>query len=229
MEKNKIMTGLIMLIFSVSIVHASSCDKSDTEESVLYGTQAEDVGHWATAAGHYRIAATCYEGDHDWDNAIKYQRKAIEMEKKANMSYGLGYKMVSGYYSKKGSGFEKEIRENCDLAEEAMLREINEPGYVGAALDYHSLADCFDLVNDTEKACKYCTKANEDSVTYGSGSWNCASYGCPKSSNPTPSDTGSSSGIDSSFPVIPVVGGLIALVLIVVAFFLLKGRKRKDK
>jgi len=227
MDKNWILIGLIMLVFLVSIVHADTCDKADTEESVLYGTQAEDTGRWAAAARNYGDAATCYGRVlHDYDNAIKYELKFIEMHKKLNMSYGGSYVSVATYYSKKGIGFEKEIRENCNLAEEELLKEINADKLYGGS-DYKFLSDCFNLANDTDKTCLYCSKSNDYTVKKNIGSIDCVvHYGCPKSSNPTSNNAGSSSDNAGSFPV---VGGLIVIVLIVVAFFLLKGRKRKAK
>jgi tetratricopeptide (TPR) repeat protein len=233
MDKNWILIGLIMLVFLVSIVHADTCDKADTEESVLYATQAEDTGRWAAAARNYGNAAICYDYQHDYDNAIKYELKLIEMRKKVGMLYGVSYSLIAHRYSKKGPGFEREIRENCDLAEEELLKEINEelnskhPSYAGVSLDYTSLSDCFHLINDTEKTCMYCGKSNEYSSK--ESMIDCVRiYGCLKESVNSP-DNSSSGDNSGGFPIVPVVGGLIVLVLIASAFFLLKGKKGKGR
>jgi hypothetical protein len=226
MDKKTIMTGLVVGIFLVSVAHAELCDKADTEESVRYGIQAEEAGRWGVADYNYGGAAICYQINHDWDNTIKYELKSIEMRKKTGVKYGTGYAMVAGYYSKKGPGFEKEIRKYCDLAEEELLKEINADQRYGGS-NYISLADCFHLVNDTEKTCMYCDKDNEYSAKKNLGSTNCVvHYGCPKDS--TGSSDSSSSGENSGeFPVVPVVGVLFVIVLVVAAFFLLKAKKSK--
>jgi tetratricopeptide (TPR) repeat protein len=233
MGKIILVFGFLIILIFASIVCAS-CDKEGTEAYVRYGTQAEEAGRWGGAEYNYGGAALCYESNHDYDNAIKYELKSIEMRKKVGMLYGVSYSLIAHRYSKKGPGFEKEIRENCNLAEEELLKEINEEldskNYGGVVLDYRSLANCFHLINDTEKTCKYCNKANGYSTEESTGLIDCVvHYGCPKSSDSTPINTGSSVGNGGGFPVIPIVGGLIVIVLIVVAFFLLKGRRRKVK
>lgn len=225
MEKNKIVLGfLIISIFLAPIGYASSeCDNESIQRYIH--------------ATNYKDAAICYDANHDWDNAIKYQLKDIEQKENSSKKpydkylselLGLTHMGVAEDYSKKGPGYEKEEQEQCDLAEENILTEVNDDPEFGGK-DYYLLADCFLRANDTEKACIYCNKDNEYSRKKGMQESDCVLYGCPKSSNSTPSNAGSSSGNSSGFPIVLVVGGLIVIVLIATAFFLLNGKKRKAK
>ncbi len=93
---------------------------------------------------------------------------------------------------------------------------------------YDSLSEFYKAINMSEKSCYYCKENNKYTKI---AKITCKYYGCPPddsgSSNPS-SDVGGNGG-GSGFPVVPVaIGGLIVLILIV-AFFLLKGKRNKVK
>lgn len=206
MKTKKIITGLILVIFCISAIHAETCEDQ----------------------GHYHDIADCYSRLHDYDNAIKYELKDIEADKRDNMDlvWGTKYVRVAELYAKKGPGFEKEILENCNLAEKQITKIIKDDPYQNAY--YKDLAECFHYINYTDNACGYCYKYNEYRHKEGGQGVDCTwYYGCPKSSNGPLNNTGSIENNVGGFSFILLLGGALILVLILVAFFLLKRKHHK--
>ena len=207
--------------FLISFVSGENCDQKQTEYYVN--------------TSQFENAAICYKANEDYDNAILYFLKSIETSEKSDRNNtGLVHIIVAKCYSKKGTGFDKEIKQQCDLAEPLLLKEIdeylseNEPLYGSTQADYMSLADCYRLVKDKEKSCEYCTKANVyvAKANYGSP-YDCSGvYDCPKGAS-TPISSETSSSTPGGFPVTYLVlGGIVLLAILVLGLFLMNKKKK---
>lgn len=206
------------------------CTPENIEKELKYGESAEKRGMYDAAAANYKTAASCSEYIKEYDNAIEYRLKAVEMMKKINSSTSSAYVLIADYYNKKGPGFDDEMRRYCDLAEEDSRNQIekqlkrDKPNYSIIMAEYSSLASCYKLVNDTVKSCDYCLKHNEYSGKIGPEVRlsNCEFYGCPKDSSES-SEAPLESGGGLSF-VLLVMAFLSAMILGAV-FLLVRRRK----
>jgi tetratricopeptide (TPR) repeat protein len=217
--KNRVIILSLLVSFFIILVSGENCDQKQIDRYVN--------------TSQFENAAICFKANKDYDNAISYFLKSIEItEKSSRNDTGLVHIMIAECYSKKGIGFDKEIKQQCDLAEPLLLERIkeylseNEPLYGSTQADYVSLADCYHLLKDKEKACEYCANANEyvAKAKYGS-SYDCSGvYDCPKEPS-NPISLGSSSSTPGGFPTVYLVvgGGLILIAL--AALFLLKKKK----
>jgi tetratricopeptide (TPR) repeat protein len=105
------------------------------------------------------------------------------------------------------------------------------------AFEYASIADCYAHKGDTENACKWCEESNKE----GPGFMRCNIAFISKWDYPKPTSCGyktdnsgsssgsdsSSSGFDVSSLLIPV--GVLLVLAVLAAFFLIKKRKQKKK
>ena len=218
-----------MFFLTVSMVYGQ-CTPEDIENELKYGASAEKQGMYDAAAANYKTAASCSEYIKEYDNAIEYRLKAVEMLKKINWSTSSAYILIAEHYTKKGPGFEDEIRKYCDLAEEDSLNQIekqlkrDKPNYSIIMAEYSGLASCYKLVNDTVKSCDYCLKDNEYSKKIGPEVRlsNCEYYGCPKASGVSP-EAPLSSGGGLSFVLL--VAGFLSVLIFAVVFLLLRKKK----
>ena len=204
MENAKLVAIGVFLMFTAGVVNAG-CE--DIESEVMQGEAHEAAGMWETAAKDYGSAASCYDYVKDYDNAIKYEKKAAEMFEKSGImgSVAAGNVLIAKYYSKKGEGNEDEIREHCEIGEQIFLEEINKqlqrdkPLYAAISSHYESLADCYKLIDDREKSCEHCAEMNKYGEKAGYDPKDCKKfYKCSTSSGGTNGgNPGGGSGGDS--------------------------------
>jgi tetratricopeptide (TPR) repeat protein len=177
-------------------------------------------------------AAVCADANKDYDHAIEYHTKSIRQSEENNQSTALDHILIAKYYSKKGSGFEDKIRAHCTIGEKLLLERISQqldrpnPLYGSVQSDYRSLGDCYNLIDDKEKTCEYCSKCNEYGAKAGYKIVDCSGlFGCPKAlSNPisTESTTTSSQGVSSLYLIL----GAFILLILLAALFLSKKKKK---
>jgi hypothetical protein len=220
MEKKIIISGLF-IFFLMNYVAGGVCDP-------------DQIDHYVNTS-QFDNAALCSDQIGDYDNAIIYTLKSIELAEEAGRNTSLSTKhlLIAKYYSKKGNGFENQIREHCDLAETLLLQDIDyllsreQIFYSSIHSDYGSLATCYNLIDDKEKSCNYCAKSNEYRIKDGElKPQDCSRlYGCPKAS-PDFIPSESSSNASGGFPILYLtLGGGIILILLA-ALFLPKKKKK---
>ncbi|MCX5637060.1 MAG: LPXTG cell wall anchor domain-containing protein [Planctomycetota bacterium] len=148
---------------------------------------------------------------------------------------------VEHYYENKGPGFEKEIKEQCDLAEPDILKEIEEKlkeektskieykvAYSSIDMWYSDLATCYKRAKDMEKSCSYCIKSNEYGKKSGSKViYDCSNYGCPKDSSTSSNSLTNVTQTDGNSTIVYMAAAIVLLALIAGLFVL--GRKKKEK
>jgi tetratricopeptide (TPR) repeat protein len=223
MEKHAKMNEKIVLLglcvsFLIICASAANCDQKQIDYYVN--------------TSQFDNAAVCSYATEDYDHAIEYYTKAIKQSEENNQSTALKHILLAKSYSKKGSGFEDKIRAHCTMGEKLLLNEISQqlersnPLYGSVQSDYRSLADCYNLIDDKEKTCEYCSNCNEYGAKAGYKIVDCPGlFGCPKAlSNPisTESTTTSSQGVSSLYLIL----GAFILLILLVAFFLSKKKKK---
>jgi hypothetical protein len=245
----KIIIGIIIL---TCIGTATAEYEERMQEELQHANAAEKAGDYYAADSGYGGAASLAASDENYDKAIEYMLKSIEMRNKTTISNAHGYGMIADYYARKakkeGANYSEKIRENCEIEEKMLLEEINnelskpEPSYTNVYTRYGSIVNCYKLLtgfNYDERTCKYCFLANEYAekerkISGGDIAVNDCSYlyNCPKSTIPQGIK---SSDSNSSFPksdneglILPaVVVGF--LILLVAGFVVSKGRKKGSK
>jgi LPXTG-motif cell wall-anchored protein len=219
MKGNIILLGLCVS-FLIICVSAANCDQKQIEYYIN--------------TSQFDNAAVCSYATEDYDHAIEYYTKAIKQSEENNQSTALKYILLAKSYSKKGSGFEDKIREQCTMGEKLLLNEISHqlersnPLYGSIQSDYRSLADCYYLIDDKEKTCGYCSKCNEYGAKARYKIVDCPGlFGCPITPKTVNSDSGTdvAGGNASGLPLLPIGVGIVVLLLIG-GFFLIKRKKK---
>jgi tetratricopeptide (TPR) repeat protein len=227
--KNVILLYGLLFVVLASFVFAASCEPKTIKEMVTSAEANEKAAVYSAAAADYGTAADCSDYNKEYDDAIKYEQKAAEMYKKAGIFYGHSQMLLADYYSKKGNGFENNIREHCDIGQELFIEKIDKelqsdkPCYSCIYSDYGNLAVCYKLVNDTKRSCDYCLKQNEYEKKAGRGDklTECEYYGCTKNDS-KPTNIGGSSNPSEGFSIWYLILGIIVLLILITVFFFSK-------
>jgi hypothetical protein len=217
---NRIILLSLLASLLISFVSGENCDQ-------------KQISYYVNTS-QFENAAVCLEANKDYNNAIAYYLKHIEsIEKLGRNDTALVHIMIAECYSKKGKGFDQEIKEQCALAEPLLLNKISDyqnsdkPLYGAIYSAYGSLADCYKLIKSNEKSCEYCLKENEYKKKAGRGdlSTDCVRlYDCLKPS-PDLTTSGTPSKPSEGFPMIYLVLGGAILLIILAALFLSKKKK----
>ncbi|MFZ2455780.1 MAG: hypothetical protein WAX07_04835 [Candidatus Altiarchaeia archaeon] len=254
------MNKKILCIILLSIIVSASAEYEERmQEELQHADADEKAGNYDAAASGYYGAADYAASDKNYDKAIEYELKGVEMRKKTSVSYAVSYGIIAKYYSKKskleGIDYNDKIREYCEIEEKLLLEEIDielnnqlnntKPSYTTVYSKYGSIVTCYGLLTGFsygEKTCKYCSLHNEYAekerkISGGDIAINDCSYlyDCPKSTTPGGSastDIGSSNYLPSGSNLVSFILPAVVvglLILLIAGFLVSKGRKKGSK
>ncbi len=223
---------LLVLFACIANIEASQRTKQDCDQ-MLNGTEyGVNVLHDESTGGlNYFATWNCYRQigiEHP-----EYLEKGIQLcEEEYNRTGDrLSVQNIGDIYMALGEIYNDSSK--YDTAIEWYLKGCEHERRIkyNCGFEYAQIALCYALKGDTENACKWCEESNKESPGFSNCAIDFALQSYPKPTNCGYSSDNSKSSSDngSGFPVIPLVGGFLVLVLIVAAFFLLKGKKRKGK
>lgn len=234
----KIVFGIVVFLLFAGIAGAEY--EKQLEAKLRQADADERAGNYDVAADAYGGAASAAASDDNFDKAIEYELKSIEMNNKTKrISFALSYGLIADYYKRKakldGVDYTDKIRENCEIEERLLLEEIDaelevqskatKPSYTRIFSDYDSIVTCYRLIsgfNYNEKTCKYCELASR----YGSVDCNNL-YKCGKTTQTTAAPSGSETFGSSAGDLPLILIGIVILVLILVGGFSLMNGKKK--